>query len=88
MILTTAGLLYIEHVNMTDSVYTQYGFPYWWLIHVSVTFAGVTDIWHFETSNLVKDVVLFFLLSLGGWLLIFLSKQRMTPTTKTKSKNG
>jgi len=88
MALTVAGLLYIEHVNMTDSVYTKYGFPYWWLIHVDVTFAGLTDIWHFETSNLVKDTALFFLLSLGFWSLILLSKQKMTLKTKKKSKNG
>jgi len=86
MTLTVAGLLYVEHVNMVDSVYTKYGFPYWWLIHIGVTIAGVTDVWRFDTSNLVKDMVLFFLLSLGSWLLILLSKQRMTLTTKTKSK--
>jgi len=86
MTLTVAGLLYIEHVNMIDSVYTKYGFPYWWVIHVDETIAGVTDIWRFETSNLAKDVALFFLLSLGFWFLILLSKQRTTQTTKTKSK--
>ena len=85
MALTVAGLLYVEHVNMTDSVYTNYGFPYWWLTHVGVTLAGPTDTWWFEKSNLVKDMILFFLLSLGFWFLILLSKERMTHTI-TKSK--
>jgi len=86
MTLTVAGLLYVEHVNMVDSVYTKYGFPYWWLMHVGVTIAGVTDVWRFEASNLVKDAALFFLLSLGSWFLVLVSKERMTLATKTKSK--
>jgi len=86
-ILTVAGLLYVEHVSMTDSVYTKYGFPYWWLIHVSETFGGVTDIWSFEASNFVKDMMLFFLLSLGFGILVLLSKQRTTLATKMKSKS-
>lgn len=53
MLLSEALDLYNRH-----TVYTKYGFPYWWLMHVSVTIAGVTDIWRFETSNLVKDMVL------------------------------
>ncbi len=86
MTLTFGGLLYAEHVDMTDSVYTKYGFPYWWLVNFSVTIAGKTDIWHFETSNLVKDMVLFFLLSLGFWFVILLTKRRMTLRTKMKGK--
>jgi len=87
MTLTLAGLLYIEEVYMIDFAATKYGFPYWWLIHIHVTFAGKTDIWRFETSNFIKDMILFFLLSLGFGILVLLSKQRMTLTTKMKRKN-
>jgi len=84
--LTTAGLLHVEGVNMLDFVASKYGFPYWWLIHVHVTIAGKTDIWCLETANLTKDIILFFLLSLGFWFLILFSKQRMTLRTKIKGK--
>jgi len=85
--LTIIGLLHVEHVNMIDSVDTKYGFPYWWLMHVSETIAGRTDIWRLETSNLVKDMMLFFLLSLGFLcvIVILLSKQRMILRTKIKN---
>jgi hypothetical protein len=83
--LTALGLLYTEHVSMMDSVYTKYGFPYWWIVHVTVTFAGAANIWHYETPNLAKDVALFFLLSLGIGFLILFSKQRKTQTTKEQS---
>jgi len=87
MMLTVAGLLYIERVSIIDFAATKYGFPYWWLIHVYVTFAGKTDIWSFEASNFIKDMILFFLLSLGFGILILLLKQRLTLTTKMKSEN-
>ena len=74
VVLTVIGLLYIEHINMADFAATRYGFPYWWLMHITVTIAGSTDIWRSETLNLVKDIVLFFLLSLGLWSVILLLK--------------
>jgi len=85
--LTIVGLLHMEHVSMIDSVYTKYGFPYWWLMHVGVTIAGRADVWRLETSNLVKDMVLFFLLNLGFWsvIVILLSKQRMVLRTNRHS---
>ena len=88
MILTGGSLLYTQTIEMIDFAATRYGFPYWWFEHVYVTFAGRTDIWRFETSNLVKDMVLFFLLSLGFWFIIPLSKQRMAPRTRMKIKRS
>jgi hypothetical protein len=70
---------------MMDSVYIKYGFPYRWVTHVTLTFAGAADIWHYETLNLAKDVILFFLLSLGIGFLILLSRQRTTQTTETQA---
>jgi len=81
MTLTAVGLLYIEHINMVDFVATKHGFPHWWLMHIRETFAGITDNWQFEKSNLVKNIALFFLLSLGFWFAILLSKQR-SPRTR------
>jgi len=80
--LTIGSLLYTEHINMVDFVATKYGFPYWWLMHIRVTIAGITDIWRFERTNLVKDMALFFLLSLGFWFVILLSKQRRNQCQK------
>ena len=76
--LTALGLLYTEHVSITDSQYTKYGFPYWWIIHVTETIAGRTDIWQHETSNLLKNIALFFTLSLGLGYLILPSAQKTT----------
>jgi len=84
--LTVVGLLHVRGIQMIDYSAAEYGFPYSWLIHIGVTIAGRTDIWRFEPSNLVKDMMLFFLLSLGFWFLILLSIERMTLTAKTKSK--
>lgn len=76
--LTALGLLHTEHVSITDSQYTKYGFPYWWIVHVTVTIAGPTDIWQHETSNLLRNIALFFTLSLGLGYLILLLTQRTT----------
>ena len=83
--LTALGLLYTEHVSITDSQYTKYGFPYWWIIHVTETFAGRTDIWQQDTSNLLKNIALFFTLSLGLGYLILLSTQRTTHSLSSRT---
>jgi len=86
MILTVVGLLYIEAVNIVDFVASRYGFPFWWLMHVMVTFAGITDIWYYDVPNLLKDIVLFFFFSLGFWFVVLLLKQRMTTRTEIKRR--
>jgi len=86
MTLTVAGLLYIEAVNMVDFVASRYGFPFWWLTHVTVTFAGATDLWHYEVSNLLKDIGLFFFFSLGFWGIVLLLKQRILTRTEIKRR--
>jgi len=80
--LTVVGLLYVRRIQMIDYSAAEFGFPYSWLIHIGVTIAGRTDIWRFEPSNLVKDMILFFLLSFGLWFLILLSIERMTHTKR------
>lgn len=75
VVLTVASLLYSEYTNATDFVATKYGFPYWWLMNIHATVAGLTDVWSYEISNLAKDMALFFLLSLVFWLVILLKKR-------------
>jgi len=75
LILTAGGLTNREPIRHMDFVADRFGFPYWWVEHVSVTFAGVTDYWHFEITNLVKNIILFFLLTFGCGLAVLLLKQ-------------
>ena len=86
--LTVVGLLYVRGISMIDYSAVKYGFPYSWLTHIGVTIAGRTDIWRFEPSSMVKDMVLFFLLSLGFWFLVLFFKERMTLTAEARSEKG
>jgi hypothetical protein len=73
-VLAGASLLCEQKIAMQDYEAIRYGFPYSWLEHVTVNFAGMTDSWFLETSNLIKNMVLYFLLSLDFLLAVFLVK--------------
>jgi len=74
-ILTMAGLLNYELIRYADFWADRFGFPYWWVEHVLVTFAGPMDYWHLEIVNLVKDIALYFLLSFGLSFAILIFRQ-------------
>ncbi len=76
LILSAASLLYHETVQMTDFSAVRYGFPCYYVEHVLVNFAGPTNRWYFTGENLVTDVNLCFLLSLGLWFAILLIRNK------------
>jgi hypothetical protein len=82
-VLSTAGLLagglaYVQSTKVLDFEAARYGFPYWWIERVLVTFAGRTDFLHVETSGLIKNITIYFLASLCFWLALVLVRQRRT----------
>jgi hypothetical protein len=76
LILSVASLLYRETVQIVDYSAVRFGFPCHCIEHVLVTFAGPTNRWYFIGENLVMDVNLYFLLSLGLWSFIILPKNK------------
>ena len=84
IVLTVGSLLYMQRVVMVDFEVVSYGFPFPCVERVLCTFAGRTDFLIFETSNLVKDIVLYLLPSLGFWFTILLLKQKRTFNTKVE----
>jgi hypothetical protein len=73
--LTIVGLLNYELIRYADFWADRFGFPYWWVEHVLETFAGPKDYWHLEVANLVKNIILYFLLSFGSGFAILVFKQ-------------
>jgi hypothetical protein len=70
--LTAASLLHQEGMQMIDYSAVRYGFPCYYLEHVTMTLVGITNRWFFIGQNLVLDIDLYFLLSLGLWSAILL----------------
>ena len=76
-ILTTLGLLKFEAIRMADFSADRFGFPYWWVEHVTDTFAGPADYWHVEMPSLAENIALYFLLGLGFWFAIPVWRRRI-----------
>jgi hypothetical protein len=76
LVLAVCGLLCQQRISMVDYEAVQYGFPYRWLEHVLVTFAGRADYFRVDTANLIRNIALYFVLSLSFCIGIFLVKQR------------
>jgi hypothetical protein len=67
---TVGCLLYRQVIERSDYRVERFGFPYYWMEHVTVTFSGQTDYWTISTSNLVMNVVLFLLVGIAALCLI------------------
>lgn len=63
VLITVGSLLYCQIIEYADFEADRFGFPYYWIEHVKATFAGRTDHWNIETSNLAVNIVLFFMVS-------------------------
>ena len=73
---TVGGLLYRQIIEYADFEADRFGFPFYWIEHVKATFAGRTDHWNIETSNLAVNIVLFFMVSFAILSLILVWKTK------------
>jgi hypothetical protein len=76
LVLSLASLLHQEVVQRKDYEAARFGFPCHYIEHISVTLAGPTNRWYFIGENLVTDVNLYFLISLGLWSAILLIRNK------------
>ena len=76
VLITVGSLLYRQVVEMSDYRAERFGFPYYWMEHVTVTFSGRTDYWNISTSNLIMNVVLFFMVDIATLCLILVLKSK------------
>jgi len=76
VLITVGSLLYSQAIRHEDYWADRFGFPYYWMEHVTVTFSGRTDYWNISTSNLAMNVVLFFTVSIVAMCLTLIFKSR------------
>ena len=74
--ITAGSLLYRQVIESSDYRVERFGFPYYWMEHVTVTFSGRTDYWTISTSNLVMNLVLFFMVGIAALCLILILKSK------------
>jgi hypothetical protein len=76
VLITVGSLLHSQAVEYSDYRTDRFGFPYYWIEHVTMTFAGRTDYWNIATSNLAMNIVLFFIISFGALCLTLVWKSK------------
>jgi hypothetical protein len=76
VLITVGSLLYRQVIESSDYRADRFGFPHYWIEHVTVTFSGRTDYWNISTSNLVMNVVLFFTVSIAAMCLTLIFKSK------------
>jgi hypothetical protein len=74
--ITVGCLLYRQVIESSDYRVERFGFPYYWMEHVTVTFSGRTDYWNISIANLVMNVVLFFMVGIAALCLILILKSK------------
>ena len=57
--LTILGVTWRVPFNWPDNVHVEYGFPLVWGTHTQSTIAGPVDIWKFDFSALIIDLLLW-----------------------------
>jgi hypothetical protein len=76
VLITVGSLLYRQVIEGSDYRADRFGFPYYWMEHVTVTFSGRTDYWNISIANLVMNVVLFFMVGIAALCLILILKSK------------
>lgn len=76
VLIAVGGLLYRQAIRYADFEADRFGFPYYWIEHVKENFAGPTDYWNIETSNLAINIALFFVASFAVLSLSLARKPR------------
>jgi hypothetical protein len=74
--ITVGCLLYRQVIEGSDYRAERFGFPYYWMEHVTVAFSGRTDYWNISIANLVMNVVLFFMVGIAALCLILILKSK------------
>ena len=74
--ITVGSLLYRQVIEGSDYRADRFGFPYYWIEHVTVTFSGRTDYWNISTSNLAMNVVLLYTVSIAALCLTLIFKSK------------
>ena len=60
VLIAVVSLLYREAIMYADFEADRFGFPYYWIEHVTDTYAGRTDFWNIAVWNFAVDFILFF----------------------------
>jgi len=81
-LVTVSGLLFCEVVDYADFRADRFGVPYYWIEHVSMTFAGSTNRWNIIIENLAKNIAAYFVACFAVLSLILVRK----PKTKDDQK--
>ncbi len=76
LLITVGSLLFLQTVDYADFGADRFGFPYYWVEHVYVTFAGPADNWNVLKENFVVNVALFYAASFAVLCLALVLKSR------------
>jgi hypothetical protein len=76
VLITIGSLLYRQPLRYADYEADRFGFPYYWIEHLTSTFAGRTDFWNIEILNFAVDFILFFLVGCVALCLILVWKSK------------
>ena len=60
-LITVASLLFCEVIDYADFRADRFGFPYYWIEHVLMNFAGPTNRWNINIENLSKNITTYFI---------------------------
>jgi len=60
-LITVGSLLFRQVIDYADFRADRFGFPYYWVEHVLMNFAGPADKWNINTENLAKNITIYFI---------------------------
>ena len=76
VLVVVGGLLYHQPLRYADYEADRLGFPYYWIEHVTATFAGRTDFWNIAVWNFAVDFILFFAVGCVAFCLALVWKSK------------
>ena len=63
VLFTLASIIRNDLQSIPDFVILNFGFPFPWLLHQTVSIAGSVDIWSVQVLNLMVDYVFWLIIS-------------------------
>ena len=73
-LITVGSLLFRQIIDYEDFRADRFGFPYYWVEHVLMNFAGPSDQWNINIENLVKNFTIYFITCFAVLGLTFVRK--------------
>jgi len=73
-LITVGSLLFRQIIDYEDFRADRFGFPYYWVEHVLMNFAGPTDKWNINIENLAKNFTIYFITCFAVFSLTFVRK--------------